>query len=478
MTAQTILPANSVRGGDIVTNSCIFDRASEDSMSRSMSDGSSIKSTFSAWVKVEGLGNEHNIMSHFEDTNNVYSIATSGAGVYINDYNDGYTCQVQTNRIMRDPSAWFHLCVIIDRSQATAGNRNLIFINGVQQTSLSSSTNYGQQTSGSHQDAISMNDGDCTLYIGQLGNGNQYMGGYLAEVVYLDGTAAAVTNFGEFDSDSGIWIPKDVSGLSSSKGTNGFYLNFEDSSNLGNDAFGGTDFSEANIAAANQTTDTCNNNFCVMNPLDNFYAGGTLAEGNLQVTTRNTGYSYNTATIGVATGKWYWEVKWSAQNTGNTNQVVIGIAKRPVQSATVWLGSVAWTYSYQGSDGKIKLSDSDVITYDTYSVGDIIGVALDMDNNRLYFSKNGTFQNSSNPADGTNPISITAPDSAIGDSGFYFPAFGDGNNNLVETGQFNFGNPIHSISSGNADADGHGNFEYAVPSGYFSLCSKNLAEYG
>ena len=174
----------------------------------------------------------------------------------------------------------------------------------------------------------------------------------------------------------------------------------------------------------------------------------------------------------------YWEVKWSAQNTGSTNQVLIGVAKRPTSSTTNYLGVTAWGYGYQGSNGHVLLSNSNLIGYASYSVGDIVGVALDMDNNRLYFSKNGTFQNSSNPADGTNPISITAPDSAIGDSGFYFPAFGDGNNNLVETGQFNFGNPIHSISSGNADADGHGNFEYAVPSGYFSLCSKNLAEYG
>ena len=150
--------------------------------------------------------------------------------------------------------------------------------------------------------------------------------------------------------------------------------------------------------------------------------------------------------------------------------------------------SVAWmdqlslintnSVGYYASNGDIYNNGSQSNTDPTYADGDIISVALDMDNNRLYFSKNGTFQNSSNPANGTNPISITAPDSTLLDSGFYFPAFGDGNNNLVETGQFNFGSPIHSISSGNADADGHGNFEYAVPSGYFALCSKNLAEYG
>tara|TARA_R110002049_G_C8980906_1_gene548298 strand:- start:216 stop:869 length:654 start_codon:yes stop_codon:yes gene_type:complete len=216
-----------------------------------------------------------------------------------------------------------------------------------------------------------------------------------------------------------------------------------------------------------------------MNPLDNFYAGGTFAEGNLQVTTRDTGYSYNTATFGVATGKWYWEVKWSAQNTGSTNQVLIGIAKRNVVSTTVWLGSVAWTFAYEGSSGHVKVSDGNATnsTSTTYSVGDIISVALDLDNNKIHFAKNGTYTNSSDAAGNSGGVTITAPDSTSGDSGFYFPAFGDGNNNLVETGQFNFGSPIHSISSGNADANGYGNFEYAVPSGYYSICTKNIAEF-
>ena len=115
------------------------------------------------------------------------------------------------------------------------------------------------------------------------------------------------------------------------------------------------------------------------------------------------------------------------------------------------------------------------------SVGDIIGVALDLDNNRLYFSKNGTWQGSSDPANGTNPISITAPDSTSGDSGFYFPAFGDGNNNLQETGQFNFGNGrfgTTALASSNSDSAGLGAFEYSVPSGYYSLCTKNIKDYG
>tara|TARA_A100001015_G_scaffold38487_1_gene42333 strand:+ start:755 stop:1408 length:654 start_codon:yes stop_codon:yes gene_type:complete len=217
-----------------------------------------------------------------------------------------------------------------------------------------------------------------------------------------------------------------------------------------------------------------------MNSLDNYIASGTFANGNNTVTTVNTGYTYNTATMGFNKGKWYWECKWSAQPTGSTNQVLIGIAKRTSPSTTTWLGSVAYTYAYQGT-GTVHNSDTTIATYTTMSVGDIIGVALDLDNNRLYFSKNGTWQGSSDPANGTNPISITAPDSTSGDSGFYFPAFGDGNNNLQETGQFNFGQGYFgttSVASANADANGNGIMEYSVPSGYYTLNTKNIKEFG
>ena len=142
MTAQTILPANTLSSGYDVANSCIFDRASTDNMTKSMSDGSSIKGTFSAWIKVDGTGNEMNILSHFQDTNNVFTISTTGSGVNVVDYNSGYSLQLSTNRLMRDPSAWFHLYIAIDRSQGTANNRNRMFINGVEETSFSHRTNF------------------------------------------------------------------------------------------------------------------------------------------------------------------------------------------------------------------------------------------------------------------------------------------------------------------------------------------------
>jgi len=456
MTAQTILPANSVTGGYEVANSCRFDDGSSTQMNKTISSTSTTW-TFSCWIKLNPTGTNQYLASWDMGGGEALGIGIEASTnqLFIYTTSTGQSPKLYDGKL-RDPSAWMN--IVIKNSSDTITS----YINGTQaKTSITGTA----LASG-------------TLRIGCYTGSNYFYDGYMSEVVLIDGTAYSADSFGEFDSDSNIWKPIDVSGLTF--GSDGFYLDFEASGNLGNDANGGTDLTEVNLAATDQATDTCTNNFATMNPLDNFYAGGTFAEGNLQVTTRDTGYSYNTATFGVATGKWYWEVKWSAQNTGSTNQVVIGIAKRNVVSTTVWLGSVAWTFAYEGSSGHVKVSDGNATnsTSTTYSVGDIISVALDLDNNKIHFAKNGTYTNSSDAAGNSGGVTITAADSTSGDSGFYFPAFGDGNNNLVQTGQFNFGSPPYAISSGNADGNGYGNFEYAVPSGYYSLNSKNLAEHG
>ena len=472
MTAQTILPANSVVDTGIVTNSCRFNAADEAAMSKSsLSGGSTTKGTVSVWLKRSTIGTDQRYWANYggSASDRLQFGWQAADKLYIQH---GDSVQFITTRVFRDVSAWYHVVVAIDSTEADNANRVKVYVNGVRETAFDTFNTLTEDGE------IFMNNDK--IIVGERHTSDLFYDGYLCEVVQLDGTAAAPTSFGEFDSDTPtVWKPIDVSGLTF--GTNGFYLDFEDSSNLGNDKSGGTDLTESNLAATDQSTDTCVNNFPTMNPLDNFYAAATFAEGNLQVTTGNSMYSYNTATLGVASGKWYWEGKWSAQNTGSTNQVIFGIAKRTVVSATVWLGSVAWTYGYQGSTGHVHVSDGNATnsTSTTYSVGDIISVAMDLDNNKIHFAKNGTYTNSSDPAGNSGGVTITAADSTSGDSGFYFPAFGDGNANLIQTGQFNFGaGPPYAISSGNADANDHGNFEYEVPSGYFALCTKNIAEFG
>ena len=458
-----IIPANSITGGYEVDNSCRFDDGSSDSLTRTPgSDGDRQKWTTSQWIKRGNFTGQHQ---------NVFTCGTYSESINIRDDDKVYVqvsnnnttaVGLMTDRVIRDPSAWYHIVVACDTTQGTASNRLKLYINGVEETSFSQ-----DQRSSITQNMSTAICGQFEHRFGKDEGTSNYYNGYLAEAVLIDGQALDPTSFGEFDEDSGIWKPISVSGLTF--GTNGFYLDFEDSSALGDDVSGnGNDFTVNNLTAIDQSTDTCTNNFCTMNPLDNFYASSTFSDGNLSLVSGGSGIeTYNTSTFGLSSGKWYMELKHTGGN--NVLRQLIGITQNPTDSASQYLGgdnNDSW--GYYDNNGNIAHNASVVVTYDTWTTNDIIGLALDLDNSRLYFSKNGTWQNSSDPANGTNGISI--------DSGYtYYIAWGDlsaGNMNA----SFNFGNPPFTISSGNTDGNGYGNFEYAVPSGYLSLCTKNLSE--
>jgi hypothetical protein len=221
-----------------------------------------------------------------------------------------------------------------------------------------------------------------------------------------------------------------------------------------------------------------------MNPLDNYYAGATFSEGNLQVATTNSGKAWNTSTIALSSGKWYFEAKNSA--TGGTTPSdkwnLIGISDRSATAVTD-LGVANYQYAIYQYNGNVYASSGTSTTYAaTWDTGDVIGCAIDLDNNKIYWSKEGAWGDGAgawgsttfNPA--TGAITIQAVASTL--NGFYFVAMGDGGVNVSKTWQFNFGNAPYTITTGNADANGYGNFEYEVPAGYYALNTKNLAEFG
>ena len=361
--------------------------------------------------------------------------------------------------------------IVIDTTQGTDTNRVKFYINGTQDTSFSTA-NWPAEDS----DSYWFQSAD--HFLGTEEIDSNYFDGYLAELVMCQGQALTPTSFGEFDEDSPtIWKPIDVSGLTF--GTNGFYLDFEDSSNLGNDANGGTDLTEVNLAAADQATDTPTNNFATMNPLDNYWQGSTFSYGNNRIATASSPYTWNTASIGLSAGLWYFETKVVTAAGSNYQQV--GVSSRPTINATTYLGDEEWTYGYNGFNGKIY-NNGDNSYGDTHTTGDIIGVYLDLTNSKLYFAKNGTIQNSGTGFD------ITAVGST--DTGLYFPAAGDWGSSYTATFDFNFGgSPAFAVSSGNADANGYGSFEYDPSDGgsssfdsaakdFLAICTKNLAEFG
>jgi len=471
-----IIPANSaVSGGFNVGNSLRQNRADSSFLSVTFSgDGTHHdKGTISVWVKRSEIGAEAMIYAAGASAREFIRFETNDTLTY-RSVGEGY--HLNTNAVFRDLSAWYHIVVAFDSSQGTASNRNKIYVNGVQQTSLATATYTPNQN---------MDHKFLSGELQKLGNdseqANPFANCYFCEVVGIDGVAHAPTSFGEFDEDTGIWKPISVSGLTF--GTNGFHLNFADSSALGTDVSGnGNDFANTNFAATDQSTDTCTNNFATLNPLalrnnpNAYYA--TFSEGNLKVVGNSSSNNGNAfSTMAFNTGKWYCEVKIiDVQGNiyptpGVIPEDLVASANSPSNAGQ--LGYVADDTVAYGSDGKKYIEDVGSSYGDTYTDNDIIGIAIDCDNGAVYFSKNGTFQASGNPTSGaskTNAAMTFTP------SKYYF--FGVSVYQSTTIVEFNFGSPPYAISSSNADGNGYGNFEYAVPSGYFSLNTKNLAEYG
>jgi len=458
-----------------VANSCRFNDGDSASMSRDQSAnsaGTTTKGTLSVWVKLSAVGTEQIIYERQTDTSNLFKIFLEDDNLRVAALTGGsYAMFYVTNRVFRDPSAWYHIVVRIDSTDATAGDRQQIWINGVRETSFSTSTSATEDAS------QQINTGTGNDYIGVRATGSNYFDGYMAEFVWIDGTSYPATSFGEFDEDSPtIWKPKDVSGLTF--GTNGFYLDFEDSSNLGNDKNGGTDFTEANLAATDQSSDSPTNNFCTLNPLDNYYAGSTFSEGNCKVVTSGGNDTYNTSTFWLSAGKWYWEIKVGTTSTND----LIGIASSSTNSTSLHLGENTFGYGYRnGGAGDVRYNNGAVSGWSgtDYGNGDIIMVALDLTNSKLYFGVDGTWDNSGDPTSGstgTGAVSIVAVGSTP--NGVYSPAVSEWHNSNSFTYEANFGNPPYANSSDAADANGYGAFEYAPPSGYLALCTKNLGSDG
>tara|TARA_B100000513_G_scaffold178181_1_gene95730 strand:- start:133 stop:1107 length:975 start_codon:yes stop_codon:yes gene_type:complete len=309
------------------------------------------------------------------------------------------------------------------------------------------------------------------VYIGSQASGN-YFDGYMAEFVFIDGQQLDATSFGEFDSDSPtIWKPKDVSGLTF--GTNGFHLDFENASSLGADVSGnGNNFTVNNLTSVDQSTDTCTNNFCTLNPLigSNHI---TLSEGNLYASTTTSSWASESSTFSLSQGKWYLEVYVVGYNH---NALGVQFAENATGRASGYPFEIAGGFGFKFYNGSATSQGADSVSYgNAVSNGQTVGMALDLDNHKIYFSINGTFQNSGDPTSGSTGTG-SAHNLTTGKDYVIVNALNHQSGNAISS--FNFGSPPHSISSGNSDANGHGNFEYSVPSGYFSLCTKNLAEFG
>jgi hypothetical protein len=472
-----LYPAKNVPTGYDVDNSLRFNDGSSDDLTRTPSSaGNRDKWTWSGWIKRSTLSTNQKIFSCGNSSSTFMAIQfnandTLGFG----DSSGGSTVSnIFTDQVFRDPSSWYHIVAHYDSGNSTSTDRLRLYVNGSRVTDLNNTTFPSQNTDGLVNSTTVHN-------IGQRGDDNHYFDGYMAEVCFI----LDPDQFGEFDSDSPqIWKPKSVSGLTF--GTNGFYLEFkqsgtsQNSSGLGADTSGNDHhFAVANLTSVDQSTDTCTNNFATFNSLSKNDNGTvTFSEGNLQTAHSGSDSRFNSySTIGVSSGKWYAEVKYEAKSSNSQNDLIVGVAYdvEDLNRQGSGIGGSSGSFSYVGDNGT-KLHDGSESSYgSTFTTGDIIGIFLDLDNHKLYFSKNGSVVASGDPTSGSSGTNAAF---SLDTGQTYFICAGHGTSSSRETTySINFGSPIGSISSGNADSEGFGNFEYD-PQGYFALNTKNLAEYG
>ena len=477
-----ILGTNSIKDtGYNVANSLRFNDDSSDRLTRSQSNGNQDKWTWSVWLKRSTLGSAQCFFASTDGSATSFGAKFDSSDrieVY-NYFGGGFDSKLVTNRVFRDVSAWYHIVIVYDSGNSTEAFRLRIYVNGTEESSFST-TNYPSLNADSD-----LNVSGSNIEIGRQANGGQYFDGYMAEIVLTDGQALDPTSFGEFDEDSPtIWKPKDVSGLTF--GTNGFYLDFENSGALGTDVSGNSNnFTVNNLTSIDQSTDTCTNNFATLNALNMYYPGGTLSEGNLSHSgIPATNYASPFSTIAVSQGKWYVEFKI----TDVTNWISVGISGTIPDATNDYIGKApadSWGYiggSSAGGSNSLYHNSSGSTYGATYANNDIIGLYLDLDNNKLYFAKNGTIQNSGTGISITDPTSL--PD------GVYYIGAGGFSGSYTHGYQVNYGAGCpFTISSGNSDANGYGNFEYSPNDGgsasfdssaknFYALNTKNLSEFG
>ena len=449
-----------------VANSCRFNDGDSPKMEKTTSAGSNTIGTFSCWVKRGALGTDQAIFTSTNDTVWFKIWFHNEDYLRIDRFNgSSFLLLKTTNMKFRDPSAWYNIHIALDTTNGTAEDRMILTVNGTRVTSFASSTN-----SGSSDDLI-IGTNTYKHRIGANQTSGDFFDGYLAEVVWIDGTASAATNFGEFDEDSPtIWKPKDVSGLS--LGTNGYYLDFEDSANLGNDKNGGTDLTETNLAATDQTTDTPTLNYMTLNPV----AAGvgdvnripTFSEGNTKFTAAGSDTFYQAiSTFGVSTGSWYFEVKVASDQDLDKLRVGYWNIDKTVSSGEIQDVSAANSHVfYMNKDGgEMRLNTTATTAdYGTFADDELMGVAIDMDAQTITILK-------------ANSVIVNAYDysGGIAAGTVLTPAFMGYDDTAF---QVNFGNPHEANSSDAADENGYGAFEFAPPSGYLAYNSANLGSDG
>ena len=427
------------------------------------SNGSETKGTFSAWVKKTGLGDYYKMYTSYQASNEFLDIQFNNADqLAVTILIGGSTfLDLRTTRLFRDPSAWYHIVVVIDSTDSTQADRCKIYVNGERITDFATNTN-NVSSSGTN---MRINSTSQNVYIGSWHNAD-YFDGCMSHVHWVDGTAYQASTFGSTDATSGIWIP--TTAPSVTYGTNGFFLKFENAGNLDLDS-SGNNLSFTTSGALTQSVDTPSNNYATFNPLLTSGSGQVSFE---RANTRGgTGNGITYLTMMPTAGKWFCEFHIQTAGAGQDNGV--GFWSVPEAQTIAFYSSgfkgIVWKYA-----GNVYVnSTNNAFSSDTFSSGDIISIAMDMDNSTATFYKNGSVATNLNgysfPFTEREAITVGITDGASASAE-------DGIFDLNAGQNPTFGG--RKTAGTNADANGHGLFSMAVPSGYYTLNTKNLKEFG
>ena len=441
--------------------------------------GSSIKGTFSCWFKLASDNLTGGLLSHYFSTSYLFDICLYNANIEVADYRSnagGYLLRKRTTAKYRDLNAWYHLYVAIDRSLGTAEDRCKIYVNGDRVTDFLSSenANYSQQTSGGHSGAVSMNN-DYTARVG-VRYDTTYFDGSISHMHWVDGSVIDIAQFGSTDSTTGEW-KINTSPTVADYGTNGFFI-LKDGNTITDQSSGGSYDFTVGGGTLTKTEDCPSSVFATLNPLNAVYI--SFLQGNNTISGGNNGtdYSYIGSTLAANSGKFYWEVK--AADLAEIDQVGVALASSGFSNIGTSHGLQGTQYGGKGvqfSNG-YKVGDGSGGAYmGGFSTDDIMMVALDLDNTKITFGKNGQWSNGSGGADQTYANS-TAAFTNLTAGEYYMPAHamrGSGGNTGIS--RYNFGNGYFAttaVSSAGTNASNNGIFEYDVPTGFTALSTKGL----
>ena len=311
--------------------------------------------TFSAWIKRSKLGVWQNVASFGQGGNRDYIAFDSSDRFEVAQYAGGQTYQIKTTRVFRDTSAFYHIQYAIDTNQATASNRLKIYVNGVQETVFTNSS-YPAEDLQMYYNLSGENQ-----KIGSDTDNSNYFDGSMSHINYIDGTAYDASAFGETDTTTGEWIGK--TSPSVTYGTNGFFI-LKDGNSVTDQSGNGNNFTVGG-GTLTDTLDCPANIFAVFNTLDNYYPAMTLSNGNTKALTIAGKYTYIPTTLGMTSGKYYAEIKVTAQS-GSQDAMVIGITSTSSGATTDELGHYANDYGYYGT-GNLQNNDSNTSYGSSYT---------------------------------------------------------------------------------------------------------------